>query len=104
MSEPIDQTSNASDGNRTHKGPALVLVQLDPDEVVDGMPIEDDGYWADDFMIQGQMRETCPACQTEHLQMVLRQDNVKRAHLFCQRCTRCYDACYPDGTPAFGIA
>ncbi|MBC7859293.1 MAG: hypothetical protein H7Z39_11060 [Burkholderiaceae bacterium] len=102
MNEPIDLTRRPR--NRIIDAPALVLVQLDPTEVVDGVPLEDDGYLADDFMIQGEMRETCPACPTEHLQMVLRQDNVKRAHLFCQRCTRCYDASYPDGTPAFAMA
>ena len=77
----------------------LYLVQLDPQTVVDGVRY-DDTYLADDIRTCGTMRETCPVCEEGHLQLVLRQKNVRMAHLFCLECTRCFGAFLPDGTPA----
>lgn len=81
-------------------GPAqLHLVQLDPQSVVDGVRY-DDSYLADEIRTCGTMRETCPVCAEGHLQLVLRQKNVRVAHLFCLECTRCFGAFLEDGTPA----
>lgn len=77
----------------------LLLVELDPMHVVDGERC-DDTYLAEDVSACGPMREVCPGCGKGHLQLVLRQDNVRLAHLFCYHCTRCYGALFEDGTPA----
>ena len=45
-------------------------------------------------------QEPCPICEEGHLQLVLRQKNVRVAHLFCIECTRCFGAFLPDGSPA----
>jgi len=79
--------------------PVLFLVELDPQRVVDGVRY-DENYLADDVMACGTMRETCPICEEGHLQLVLRQKNVRVAHLFCIECTRCFGAFLPDGSPA----
>ena len=77
----------------------LYLVQLDPQSVVDGVRY-DDSYLADEIRTCGTMRETCPVCGDGHLQLVLRQRNVRIPHLFCLECTRCFGAFLQDGTPA----
>lgn len=51
----------------------------------------------------GQVRETCPYCAGHHLLLVLRQDCVRLAHLFCDRCNTCFDAHYPNGRCALTI-
>ena len=86
------------DKRRDHVEP-LMLMQIDPSTIVDGMFVNG-GYLTQDFAIAGEMRETCPECQTIHLSLVLLQHGVKRAHLFCKKCTRCFDACYPTGESA----
>lgn len=83
--------------------PMLTLLELDPACVIEGERT-DQGYLAPDPGTFGAMRETCPACQDVNLQLVLRQERVKLAHLFCPQCTRCYDARYPDGSPALSLA
>lgn len=84
---------------RQNSSTMLMLIQLDPASIVDCVKI-DQGYLAHDFAIAGEMRETCPECKTSHLKLVLLQNGVKRAHMFCEQCTRCFDACYPDGYSA----
>jgi hypothetical protein len=79
--------------------PTLFLVEMDPQRLVDGVRYEDN-YLADEVSACGTMRETCPVCEEGHLQLVLRQRNVRAAHLFCIECTRCFGAFLPDGTPA----
>jgi hypothetical protein len=37
------------------------------------------------------------------LKLVLRQSAVRIAHLFCPDCASCFDAHYPNGTPALTI-
>ena len=81
----------------------LFLAQIDPPKVVDGVAVKN-GYLSDDIIVGGEMRETCPVCKTVHLKIVLRQENVKRAHLFCEQCTRCFNASYHDGSPVNLIA
>ncbi|MBO9537758.1 hypothetical protein [Herbaspirillum sp.] len=74
----------------------LSLVELDPREVVDGEMTEQ-GFLAADIVPVGPMREACPHCQGVALQLVLRHHHVKRSHLFCRVCTRCYDALDESG-------
>lgn len=82
--------------------PILTLLELDPSLVIEGKRV-DQGYLAPDPGLFGAMRETCPACRDVNLQLVLRQQRVKLAHLFCPQCTRCFDARYPDGSAALSI-
>lgn len=51
----------------------------------------------------GLVRETCPHCEGQHLTLVLRQEHVRLAHLFCARCQTCFDAHYPNGRCALTI-
>jgi hypothetical protein len=81
------------------KMPPLILVELDPLSVVAGER-RDDIYVAEDVRTHGDMRETCPVCTGRHLKLVLRQSDVRLAHLFCEECTRCYDARFADGSSA----
>ena len=80
----------------------FTLKQLAPWEVVDGEMLEE-GYASEDAMPSGKMREVCPYCTNTPLALILRHKHVKRAHLFCQNCTRCFDALFPDGTSALAI-
>lgn len=78
----------------------LVLSALRPDQVLDHL----DGENAPVELITfGTVRETCPHCPQEHLKLVLRQRRVRVAHLFCATCHACFDAHYPNGTPALSI-
>ena len=81
---------------------SLILIQLDPMEIIDGVQT-DDGYLTDDINTFGEMREKCPACTDVHLKLVLRQKRVRRSHMFCDHCTRCFDAYYPNGVSALSI-
>jgi len=84
--------------NMRHDDQPLRLVELDPYALVDGEAVA--GGIEVDLTIAGRMRETCPDCGEPHLLLVLRQTHVKRAHLVCPVCTRCYDALYEDGSCA----
>jgi hypothetical protein len=75
------------------------LLELDPRLVVDGVRVAA-GFIAENVLPVGQMRETCPYCTDAPLQLVLRANNVIRTHLFCEQCTRCFDAIDPDGRSA----
>jgi hypothetical protein len=82
------------------KGASLFsLAELDPRQVVAGVPVPA-GFAAADVFPVGQMRETCPYCTDVPLQLVLRANNVIRTHLFCEQCTRCFDAIDADGNSA----
>ncbi|CAN5442662.1 hypothetical protein BH11PSE11_BH11PSE11_30580 [soil metagenome] len=83
---------------RRNEPELLGLLAMDPAELVEGARVGD-AYRSKDFFMAGAMRETCPHCMTTHLKMVLLQKGVKRAHVFCENCTRCFDACY-DGGPS----
>ncbi|NUU04328.1 hypothetical protein [Herbaspirillum robiniae] len=74
----------------------LSLVELDPREVIEGVMTEK-GFLAADVVPVGPMREACPHCPGVALQLVLRHRHVKRSHLFCRVCTRCYDALNDHG-------
>ena len=102
LTEKSPSAGSPAPDHRQYSTDALVLVQLDPATVVDCVRVGD-AYLADDIVMSGGMRETCPFCKTVHLKMVLRQMHVKRAHMFCEQCTRCFDARYQDGSPALSI-
>lgn len=86
-------------GRRTG-GPAVFsLVELPPELVVRGEPVAS-GFMADDVTPVGAFRELCPHCQDVPLTLVLRDRHVIRSHLFCKKCTRCFDALDPDGVSA----
>lgn len=78
----------------------LVLCELNPLVVVDRLDGEDVPLT---LMTFGSVREICPKCQRNHLKLVLRQNSVRMAHLFCAECEACFDARYPDGAPALTI-
>ena len=77
------------------------LVQIDPRLVVRGVRAAA-GLIVKNVATVGKMRETCPHCQAP-LQLVLRYKDVIRSHLYCEECTRCFDARYPDGSSALTL-
>ncbi len=101
MTDELSTTDNLVLDHRHDATDSLLLVQLDPSTLVDGIAVAN-GYLAHEFSATGQMRETCPVCKTVHLKLVLRQNHVRKAHMFCEQCTRCFDALFQDGSPAFG--
>lgn len=78
----------------------LVLSELNPRMVIDHLDDEGQPLHVLSF---GSVREPCPKCQTHQLKLVLRQQTVRIAHLFCAECESCFDAHYPNGTPALTI-
>lgn len=78
----------------------LVLSELNPRVVIDHL---DDERQPVQVMTFGSVREICPKCRTHQLKLVLRQQAVRIAHLFCADCESCFDAHYPNGRPALTI-
>lgn len=104
MNSPLPQSSrnwNFVD-RRNLRAPFFTLLEVDPIDVIDGVMLEE-GYLSEDAASVGRMREHCPYCSGIALQLILRYRHVKRTHLFCECCTRCFDALYPDGTSALAI-
>ena len=104
MAEPdrntLSRLTGRPDLRRAPQGPAhgLVLTELSRAAVFDrGHGVVPEGVQAN-----GSVRETCPQCD-KHLKLVLRQDAVRLAHLFCDQCGACFDAHYPDGRCALTI-
>jgi hypothetical protein len=85
---------------RHHVDGNLVLVELNPLAVIHQL---DDNSVPLNLLTFGSVREICPKCQHTHLKLVLRQDSVRMAHLFCADCESCFDARYADGAPALTI-
>lgn len=83
-----------------HADDDLRLTELNPKSVVDHAG--DDGAPVS-LTTFGIVRETCPKCQHAHLHLVLRQRNVRTAHLFCAECAGCFDAHYASGANALTI-
>ncbi|MCU6433551.1 hypothetical protein LPB67_07135 [Undibacterium sp. Jales W-56] len=96
------ENDSAYSERRGTRAPQFTLIELDPRDVIDGVMLEQ-GYLSDDAQSSGKMREICPHCSGVQLQLILRFRHVKRAHLFCDCCTRCYDALYPDGSSALAL-
>lgn len=100
----IDKTAPPPASNRhgpelrVRRATLLELVELDPRLVVDGRATPE-GLSAPPVTPVGTMRELCPHCQTP-LKLVLRYRHVIRSHLYCEHCTRCYDALHEDGRSA----
>jgi hypothetical protein len=77
----------------------LVLSELNPRTVI--AQHDDEGPM--NLITFGNVRELCPKCAQRHLKLVLRQATVRIAHLFCADCESCFDAHYPNGSPALSI-
>ena len=86
---------------RVRRATALDLVELDPSLVTDG-EMTPDGLSAPPVTPVGTMREACPLCHAP-LKLVLRYRHVIRSHLYCDQCTRCYDAVYANGRSALAV-
>ncbi len=82
-----------------HPEDSLLLTELSPHIVIDH---RDDGKPVN-LTTFGTVRETCPKCMQMHLNLILRQRNVRTAHLFCAECQSCFDAHYPSGASALTI-
>ncbi|MBZ2206643.1 hypothetical protein [Massilia soli] len=101
--EPVQGNAQPIPAGRRHHAAnedRLILRELNPDDVIDQLARDGEAIDAVSF---GPVRETCPHCATNHLQLVLRQESVRVAHLFCVDCESCFDACYANGTPALTI-
>lgn len=98
---PASSTQAASDSRRQPPdADRLILDELNPQLVVDQL----DGEQATLALLTfGTMREVCPKCQQSKLKLVLRQNAVRVAHLFCAECESCFDARYANGSPALSI-
>lgn len=83
-----------------HADDQLHLTELCPTAVVDHAGDDSAPVILTTF---GMVRETCPKCQHAHLHLVLRQRNVRTAHLFCGECASCFDAHYASGVNALTI-
>ena len=96
------QTEAAVPSRRHPPAPddVLTFTELDPLSVIDDDNAPDQPC---ELITFGDTREYCPACQTKHLKLVLRQRNVRLAHMFCPACERCFDAHYPNGKSALTI-
>ena len=79
---------------------ALLLTELNPHSVVDHPP---DRHAPVELQSFGTLRELCPKCHKPCLNLILRQTNVRTAHLLCADCHSCYDAHYAGGAPALTI-
>lgn len=79
------------------------LLELNPQLLVDGT-LTAAGFLADDVDTAGTMREVCPYCKDTPLQLIIRRKHVIRSHLFCEKCTRCFDAILPNGRSAFALS
>jgi hypothetical protein len=99
----------SSDTAASHPGPgrrqrrpddSLFLTELNAHAVVDQ---SDDDQVPVALTTFGTVRESCPNCAQAHLHLVLRQRNVRLAHLFCAECHSCFDAHYASGACALTI-
>lgn len=105
---PIDTHSDAPDAQKEYsqsvrRGLAapFSLVELDRHLVL-AQSVPDSGIMMqEDVVSAGRMRELCPYCGDVPLQLALLSKHVIRSHLYCDKCTRCFDAIYSDGSPVF---
>lgn len=100
VSENYAHPPEASASRRHHVDGNLVLSELHPLAVIDQL---DGDSVPLNLLTFGSVREICPKCQHTHLKLVLRQNSVRMAHLFCADCESCFDAHYANGAPALTI-
>ena len=100
MSPPQQHFSQSSRRRQHIADDYLVLSELNPRVVIDHLDDEEQPLHVLTF---GSVREICPKCRTHELKLVLRQQTVRVAHLFCAECESCFDAHYPNGSPALTI-
>ena len=101
--EPVEHDLKQAEPGRRHKhhiDETLILTELNPDTVVDHLDSENAPV---ELITFGTVRETCPKCRNAHLRLVLRQQRVRIAHLFCNECLSCFDAHYTNGASALTI-
>lgn len=96
-----DATRRHDPDLRVRRAKELKLVELDPRLIIDGK-ITPKGLKAPPVLPAGTMRETCPHCRVP-LKLVLRYKHVIRSHLYCDQCTRCYDAVHANGRSALAL-
>lgn len=82
----------------------FTLVELDPMSVLHEGQVDSAFMAQEDISSAGKMREACPYCGDVPLQLALRGKQVIRTHLFCEKCTRCFDAIDSDGNPALSFS
>lgn len=101
-SQASSLTTGMGNQDLRHKRVApFYLVELDPQLVVDGR-VTEGGFLSDgEVDCAGKMRELCPYCTDVPLQLALRSKHVIRTHLYCDKCTRCFDVVFHDGSLAF---
>jgi hypothetical protein len=93
--------SHPVQGRRQHRPDnSLFLTELNAQTVVDQ---SDDDQLPVSLTTFGTVRESCPNCKHTQLHLVLRQRNVRLAHLFCAGCHSCFDAHYASGACALTI-
>ena len=100
VSETYAHPPESTASRRHHPDGILVLTELNPLAVIDQL---DDESVPLNLLTFGNVREFCPKCQHTHLKLVLRQNSVRMAHLFCADCQSCFDAHYTNGAPALTI-
>ncbi|MCC2954419.1 hypothetical protein LK542_02185 [Massilia sp. IC2-477] len=100
VSESYAHPQESAAGRRQHADGRLVLSELNPLAVIDRL---DDDSVPLNLLTFGSVREICPKCRQTHLKLVLRQNSVRMAHLFCADCESCFDAHYANGAPALTI-
>ncbi|MES2325662.1 MAG: hypothetical protein V4633_25715 [Pseudomonadota bacterium] len=101
--DPVERDFKQADPGRRHPhhiDETLILTELNPESVVDHLDSE---YAPVELSTFGTVRELCPKCQQAHLRLVLRQQCVRTAHLFCDECQSCFDAHYKNGASALTI-
>lgn len=99
--QDLSPSAEARD-NRSHNMQPFTLLKISRASVVDQIR-SDDGQASDLVFASGLLRELCPYCLANHLNLVLRQKHVRYAHLFCDCCHTCFDARYPDGSSALAL-
>lgn len=82
----------------------FTLVELEPGAVLSGRSTETSFMSKENADFNGQTREACPYCGDVSLKLALRSERVSRAHLYCEKCTRCFDALFSDGSPALSFS
>jgi hypothetical protein len=99
---PSGNTQALRDRGRRHRHveDSLLLTELNRYAVIDH---GDNASVPVSLMTFGTVREICPKCLHPHLSLILRQRNVRTAHLFCAECESCFDAHYQSGASALTI-